>query len=211
MSWSDLVEKLIAEGVLKSPEVVKTFNRVDRKNFVPDDKKAQSDQDKPLFIGYGQTISQPTTVAFMMELLDVKPGQKVLDVGSGSGWTTAILAELVGKDGSVYGVEVIPQLKDFGQKNVEKLGYKNTKHFLANGTMGLANEAPFDRILTSATAPDVPEPLKDQLSEDKGKLVTPVGNITSEIYLVLREDKNTFKTKKYPGFSFVPLKGRKGY
>jgi len=211
MSWSDLVEKLVAEGVLKSPEVVKAFNKVDRKNFVPDQKKAQSDQDKPLVIGYGQTISQPTTVAFMIELLDIRPGQRVLDIGSGSGWTTAILAELVGDQGSVYSVEVIPQLKKFGQENVESLGYKNTHYFLANGSLGLPEQSPFDRILISATAPEVPEPLKDQLSEDSGKLVIPVGNITSDIFLVLRENRNTYKTKKYPGFSFVPLKGKRGY
>ncbi len=211
MAWSDLVEKLIASGVLKTPKVVKAFNKVDRKDFVPEEKKSSSDADKPLSIGYGQTISQPTTVAFMIELLDVEAGQKVLDVGSGSGWTTAILAEIVGEKGEVHSVEIIPQLVEFGKENVSNKGYKNTNFHQANGTIGLEGEAPFDRILASATAPEVPEELKDQLSEEKVRLVIPVGNITSEIHLVTKEDEKTYRTKKFPGFSFVPLKGKKGF
>jgi protein-L-isoaspartate(D-aspartate) O-methyltransferase len=211
MAWSDLVEKLIASGVLKTPKVVTAFNKVDRKDFVPEDKKSSSDADKPLPIGYGQTISQPTTVAFMIELLDVEAGQKVLDVGSGSGWTTAILAEIVGERGEVHSVEIIPQLVEFGKENVNNKGYNNTIFYLANGTIGLEKEAPFDRILASATAPEVPEELKDQLSEEKGRLVIPVGNITSEVHLIIKEDEKTYRTKKFPGFSFVPLKGKKGF
>lgn len=210
MSWQELVENLIANGILKTPEVVRAFSKLDRVNFIPPEKRGEASEDRPIFIGYGQTISQPTTVAFMMELLKIEPGQKILDVGSGSGWTTALLAELTGDQGQVYATEIVPQLKEFGQKNVTKAGFQNVKFYASNGSIGLADEAPFDRIICSASAPDIPRPLKNQLAEEGGRLVIPVGEITSSIFLIRRLRKKTFTTKEYPGFLFVPLVGKHG-
>jgi len=211
MTWSNLVEQLIANGVLKTPEVVRAFSKIDRTKFMQPENKARSNEDRPFSIGFGQTISQPSTVAFMIELLKLKPGQKVLDIGSGSGWATAIIAEIIGEKGQVYATEVIPQLKEFGEQNLAKQGYLNAEFQAANGSIGLSEQAPFDRILCSATAPEIPQQLKRQLAEDNGRLVIPIGEFTSEITLVKRIEANTFTQKKYPGFTFVPLKGKQGF
>jgi protein-L-isoaspartate(D-aspartate) O-methyltransferase len=210
MSWHNLVENLIANGTLKTPEVVRAFSKLDRARFLPPEKTAEANEDRPIFIGYGQTISQPSTVAFMMELLKIRPGQKILDIGFGSGWTTALLAELAGDRGQIYATEIVPQLKEFGQKNVLKAGFHNVKFSTSNGSIGLESEAPFDRILCSASAPTIPQPLKKQLAEEGGRLVIPVGEITSSVFLVRRLMKETFVKKEYPGFLFVPLIGKHG-
>ncbi len=209
MSWQDLVEKLIGSGTLKDPDIIRAFNRVNRKDFMKNESKGRADEDRPFSIGYGQTISQPTTVAFMIELLQPKGEMKVLDVGSGSGWTSALLAEIARSKGQVYATEVIPQLQEFGKKNARQAGYDEIKFYISNGSLGLEKQAPFDRILVSATAPEVPAPLKQQLKEG-GRLVIPVGDFTSSLYLIKRKDKDTFSQKEYPGFSFVPLKGEHG-
>ncbi|MGB9609289.1 MAG: protein-L-isoaspartate O-methyltransferase family protein, partial [Minisyncoccia bacterium] len=115
MDKNKLIDDLIKDGFLKSPRIIDAFRKVDRMNFVIDYVKNEAYRNSPLAIGFGQTISQPLTVAFMLELLDVQEGNKVLDVGSGSGWTTALLAELVGEKGKVYGIEIIPELYEFGK------------------------------------------------------------------------------------------------
>ena len=211
MTWVELIERLIGSGVLKTPEVVKAFNKLDRRDFVDDHQQTIADSDQPLPIGLGQTISQPTTVAFMIELLKVQPGQIVLDVGSGSGWTSAILAELVGNRGRVYAVERMAKLKKLGEENVKRLGYRNTQFITGDGSLGLPDQAPFDRILVSASVPQLPLSLKNQLSENHGRMVIPIGKFSSSINLVKRKDQNTFTQKEYPGFTFVPLIGREGF
>jgi len=204
-----LIDELIKDGFLKSPKLIEAFRKVDRYNFVISYLKNESYRNSPLAIGFGQTISQPLTVAFMLELLDVEEGQKVLDVGSGSGWTTALLAEMVGEKGKVYGIEIIPELYEFGKANVTKLGYIRKgiiEMICGNGYSGLKEFAPFDRILCSASVEEIPSAFKDQLKVG-GKMVLPIGN---NLCLVVKNDENGLEiVDEYPGFIFVPLVNRK--
>lgn len=163
--------------------------------------KSEADINAPLPIGYGQTISQPLTVAFMLELLEPREGDKILDVGSGSGWQEAMLAEIAGEKGKVYAVERIPELKTLGENNAKKYHFKNIEFILGDGSMGLEKESPFDKIIVAAMADEIPEELKRQL-KIKGRLVIPAGG---SIWLIVRDDKNKFTEQEFPGFVFVPL------
>src|SRR5690606_12766274 len=142
--------------------------------------------------------SQPTTVRMMLEWLDPKPGDRVLDVGSGSGWTTALLAHLVGPKGKVYAVERLPELVKFGRSNAKRVGITNAEFYEAGNVFGLPHHAPYDRILVSATADNLPPELLDQLKPE-GKLVIPVGDTVYEI----TRRKDGIETAEHPGFVFV--------
>ncbi len=197
-----LIENLIAEGYLRTPEIISAFYEIDRRDFVPEYLKSEAQVNAPLPIGYGQTISQPLTVAFMLELLQPKKGNKILDVGSGSGWQSSLLAYIVGEKGMVFAVERIPELSKFGRKNASKYGFKNLEFIVGDGSQGYEKKAPYDRIIVAASAADViPKKLKDQLKE-KGRLVIPVGN---SIWLVTKKGKDKYEEKEFPGFAFVPL------
>lgn len=178
------------------------FRAVARRNFLPAAKQEFADIDMPLAIGYGQTNSQPSTVRRMLEWLDVQPGQDVLDVGSGSGWTTALLAHLVGPAGRVYAVELIPELREFGEANCHTTGVTNAFFYAAEDVFGLPEKAPFDRILVSASTDTLPLELIDQLKPG-GKLVIP---IRSGITVITKLADGTLEVQAYPGFSFVPLR-----
>lgn len=171
--------------------------KVDRKDFVLKEYESEAYEDYPLPIGFGQTISQPSTVFFMLKLLNPKKGEKILDVGSGSGWTTALLAEAVGEKGKVFGIEKIPELVEFGKNNISKYNFNNVQILEAGKELGLSKEAPFDKILVSASAKEIPQELMDQL-KDKGIMVIPVGNDILKI-------QKKGKIEKYEGFVFVPL------
>ncbi|MEX1995186.1 MAG: protein-L-isoaspartate(D-aspartate) O-methyltransferase [Candidatus Saccharimonadales bacterium] len=188
------------EGLLMN-RVDEAFCKADRRNFVVPAYRDSAFVDAPLPIGQGQTISQPTTVRMMLDWLDVRPGQKILDVGSGSGWTTALLSYLVGPRGHVYAVERVPELVEFGQRNVERLGIKNASFHQAGDEFGLPDYTPYDRILVSAAANKVPQELKDQLKEG-GKMVIPVHN---DILEVTKQLDGKWDIKRHPGFVFVPL------
>jgi protein-L-isoaspartate(D-aspartate) O-methyltransferase len=157
--------------------------------------------DAPLPIGFGQTNSQPTTVAMMLDWLDVDPGQKVLDIGSGSGWTTALLAHLVGPKGKVIAVELVPELLEFGRDNAERAGVKNAEFHEADDGYGWPKSAPYERILVSAAARTLPPELIKQLAPG-GRMVIPIHN---SVWVVKKEDDETIDLVEHPGFAFVPL------
>ena|SRR3989344_1968525 len=177
------------------------FNRIKRGRFLPISMQPLAGLDRALPIGYDQTNSQPTTVRRMLGWLDVQPGQRVLDVGSGSGWTTALLAHIVGRQGHIYSVERIPELVQFGRNNCNKLKLKNVEFFEAGPEYGLPELAPFDRILVSASADEFPDELLDQLKIG-GKMVIP---IRDTIYEVTKLEGGKTKVTHHPGYVFVPL------
>ncbi len=163
--------------------------------------RPQADIDMPLPIGYGQTNSQPSTVRRMLEWLDARAGERILDVGSGSGWTTALLATLVGPTGSTYAVEKVPELVKFGRENCRRSSVHNATFFPAGVTYGLPEYAPYDRILVSAAARELPYDLLRQLKVG-GKIVMPINDTIVEITENKGDDMNIVE---HPGFAFVPL------
>lgn len=204
-----LIDELIETGYLRTPSIIKAFRKIKRKDFILPTDIGKENINTPLPIGYGQTISQPLTVAFMLELLQPKKGDKILDVGSGSGWTSALLGEIVGPRGRVYGVEIIPELKDFGEYNANKYNFVKkgiVNFFCADGNKGLPKQALFDKILVSAAAESVPRSLLNQLKVG-GEIVAPIGKQTEaqDIVLIKKKGKNKFQEKRYFGFMFVPL------
>ncbi len=200
-----LVDELISEKWLKTPEIIEAFKKIKREDFMPDNVKHLAGLNEAIPIGQGQTISQPLVVAFMIELLQPKRGEKILDIGSGSGWTSALLAELVGEKGRVFSLELLVELKEFGEKNVARYNFikKGIVRFIQkDGSKGLEKEAPFDKILCSASVQgEVPQAWKEQLKAG-GIIVTPAAS--SILYLV-KKAENDFTRKEYPGFVFVPL------
>ena len=204
----NFVDKLIKNGYLKSPEIIQAFRKINRSDFLPDKIRDQAEIDAPLSIGYGQTISQPSTVAFMLELLQPQKGDKILEVGAGSGWQTALLAEIVGGNGSVISIERIKELKKFAQDNCRKYNFIKSgiiKIFYGDGSIGMQDQAPFDKIIVAAAYPDIPPELMEQLKIN-GRLVMPVGEYGfQEIVLLKKKNNLKFEEEKYPGFIFVPL------
>lgn len=199
-----LIESLIKEKWLKTPKIITAFRKIKRVDFLPEELKDLAELNEALSIGYSQTISQPLTVAFMLELLGPEAGDKILDVGSGSGWTSALLGEIVGEKGKVIAIEVIPELKEFGEGNAAKYGFvkKGTVNFvLTDGSRGFEKEAPYDKILASAAASKLPEAWKKQLKIG-GRIVMP---IDSSILLFIKKSETEFEKKEYPGFVFVSL------
>lgn len=224
MSHTQLINELIQGGWLKTPRIIEAFKEIRREDFIPEDLKNLAYLNEALPIGYGQTISQPLVVAFMLEKLEPKEGEKVLDIGSGSGWTTALLAYIVSKEprtknqepnknqeprsndhkGKVIAIEVVPELVEFGKNNVAKYNYieKGIVQFVcADGTKGYPKEAPYDKILCSASAKTLPEAWKRQLKIG-GKIVTPIG---TSIWVFEKVKEDEFLSQEFPGFVFVPL------
>lgn len=201
---SRLVNNLIENGYLRSDDIISAFFNIHRVEFIPDDLASQSEANIPLPIGYGQTISQPLTVAFMMELLEPEKNQNILDVGSGSGWTTALLAYIVGEKGRVTAMEKIKELCEMGEKNVNKFGFVKkgiVEFYCESAEKGFEKNAPYDRILVSASVDEIPLAFKEQLAIG-GKMVIPVRN---SIWYIEKKGENNFGIEKFPGFAFVPF------
>lgn len=197
MNNLELIESLKMQDVLKSPDLIQAFETVDRIDFVPQELRDMAYDDRPLPIGSAQTISQPYTVAFMLELLQPNIKDRVLDIGSGSGWTTALLA-CTSKH--VDAVERIEELLRFSKQNLSKYTFTNISLHRAKQTLGLQGDN-FDKILVSCAANELPEELLRQLKPG-GTMVIPILN---SIVKVFKNSDSSLRIEKYPGFIFVPL------
>lgn len=197
-----LIQHLENSGVLVSLNIKKALKEVPRGEFVPEKFKDEAYGDYPLHIGEEQTISQPTTVIFMLELLEVKEGSKILETGAGSGWQTALLAELTGPKGHVYGFEILESVGEFGKRNLEKFDYQNVNYLIEDIEKAWNKFGSFDRIISGAAFESIPENLKQQLKIG-GRLVTPTQE--HDILLIVRKSESDFEEIIYPGFVFVPV------
>lgn len=207
----ELIKIMKEGGVLESERLEEAIRSMDRRYFVSNGLLESVYADYPLPIGHGQTISQPSTVVLMTQALDVKKGQKVLEVGAGSGWQAALLGYLVGSEGKVYTIEINQWLKEFAENNIEKMGQKNVRIIEGDGSKGYEKEAPYDRIMVTAAAREVPKPLKKQL-KTKGKMVIPLGGSFSQQVMALRKEKGRLRIlEKLGHFRFVKLKGEYGF
>ena len=196
----ELVDDMIFSNMLRSPHIIDAFRTVDRKYFVPAAFAEDTYIDAPLPIGNSQTISQPSTVAFMLERLAPEKGDTVLDIGSGSGWTTALLCHIVGEEGSVTGVERVDALVEQGRENLSKFNFNHCRIKQAGEKLGMPDEQ-FDRILVSASADEIPEELFLQLKIG-GTLDIPVEN---SIYKFTKISEEEIENEEFYGFVFVPL------
>lgn len=201
MLKSELLISLRKRGFSK--KILDVFEKVLRENFIPANLLSRAYEDTALPIGYGQTISQPYTIAMMLELLEIKKRQKILEVGSGSGYVLALLSELVGKEGEIFGIELVKELANNSKTKLRN--YKNIKVFNKNGADGLEEHAPFNRILLSAATEKIPEKIIAQLKEN-GILVAPIGSKQIQSLVAFQKIKNKLIIQKeIPGFVFVPF------
>jgi len=196
-----LIDHLITTGALHTTALIHAFKQCDRRLFVPDKLAEFAYADHALPIGEGQTISQPYTVAIMLELLQPQKGEHILDIGSGSGWTTALLTTIVGKEGFVEGVERVPFLIDYSRQKLQKAHITNCSIELADASSLGKPGCLYDRILVSASASKMPTELLSQLKRG-GVLVIPIEN---SIWRVTKQEDGTIDAYELPGFAFVPL------
>jgi len=200
-------ERMVAEQIaardVRDVRTLEAMRKVPRHLFVPPEMAGQAYDDHPLPIGHGQTISQPYIVAFMTEALGLKGGETVLEVGTGSGYQAAVLAQIAAR---VYTIEIVAPLADEARKRLKALGYANVEVRAGDGYLGWPEAAPFDAIMITAAAPRVPEPLEQQM-KDGGRLILPVGDEWQELVLVTRRGA-AYEEKRVLPVRFVPMTGK---
>ncbi|MBC7331141.1 MAG: protein-L-isoaspartate(D-aspartate) O-methyltransferase [Synergistetes bacterium] len=212
MEWDLLREKMVREQIeargIRDGRVLEAMRKVPRHLFVPESYISEAYDDHPVPIGEGQTISQPYIVALMTSLLDLKGDERVLEIGTGSGYQTAILAELAKE---VYSVERIASLAEKAEKRLKELGYRNVKIKVGDGSLGWEEHAPYDAIIVTAAAPKVPKPLVKQLKVG-GRLVIPIGDrFFQSLHRYIKRDEKTLDGRDFGGCVFVPLRGEEGW
>ncbi|HKO96463.1 MAG TPA: protein-L-isoaspartate(D-aspartate) O-methyltransferase [Pyrinomonadaceae bacterium] len=198
----NLIDQLKAEGI-NSSAVLDAMLKVPRHKFVPPAQRHQSYRNRPLSIGHEQTISQPFIVGYMTEAASIAPGEKVLEIGTGSGYQAAVLAELAKQ---VYSIEIIPELAEGARNVLRELGYKNVQVKTGNGYLGWPEHAPFDAIVVTAAPDEVPQALVDQLAV-KGKMVIPVGTAFQEMVIITKDETGVVERRTIP-VRFVPMVGK---
>jgi protein-L-isoaspartate(D-aspartate) O-methyltransferase len=196
-------EQLIPRGI-NDPRVLQAFRKVPRHKFAPEEYAQSAYEDYPLPIGEGQTISQPYMVALMTQSLQLSAKDSVLEIGTGSGYQAAILAELAKK---VYTVERVASLAKNAEQTLNNLGYRDIRIKVYNGTMGWSEHAPYDGIVVTAGSPSIPQPLVKQL-KNEARLVIPIGESFSQILTVVKKHKDKIETHEICGCVFVPLVGK---
>jgi protein-L-isoaspartate(D-aspartate) O-methyltransferase len=196
----NMVENQIIARGISDEKVIQAMSKAERHLFVPENLRSYAYDDEPLPIGDGQTISQPYIVAYMTEALELKGGERVLEIGTGSGYQTAVLAEIVKE---VCTVEIVESLSRRAQDLLHNLGYENIRFKIGDGTFGWKDYAPYDAVMVTAAPPAVPRSLQDQLI-NRGRMIIPVGAGFQELVLITRENKN-FRKKKLLPVRFVPL------
>jgi protein-L-isoaspartate(D-aspartate) O-methyltransferase len=202
-----MVEEQLAGQGIREGRVLDAFRKVPRHVFVPESEAAQAYENHPVAIGQGQTISQPYMVAVMTQALALQGGEKVLEIGSGSGYQTAILKEM---GGEVYTVERLPELSERARRNVENAGYFDVHYRTGDGTRGWPEEAPFDRVIVTAGAPSLPLSLVEQL-RDGGSMVIPVGGEEEQELLLVRREQGRVSRERICACVFVKLWGEEGW
>ena len=204
----EMVETQLIPRGIKNEKVLKAMLKIPRHLFVPENQREYAYEDGPLPIGHGQTISQPYMVAKMTELLEPDENKRVLEIGTGCGYQTAVLAEICKE---VYTIERIPELMEMAKENLKKLGYNNVYFKVGDGTLGWPEYAPYDGIIVTAGAPKIPESLKQQLSKDGGILVIPVGDRFTQSLMKVTRKGNYFDIENLFFCAFVPLIGEEGW
>ena len=215
-----LVDRLTKDGVLRSPEVIRAMRTVRRVKFLPENMQAYAAVDTPLPIGFGQTASAPHMVSIMNEALQLEVGNKVLEVGAGSGWHAATIAEIIAPSkapsserGHVHTVEIVQELAEVARRNIMKAGYGDRVTIThGDGSLGFPEKAPYDRVLVTAAAPDVPKPLVEQLKYN-GIMLIPVGDASlfQSLMRIVKTNGDRLKQENLGGVAFVPLTGRYGH
>ncbi len=207
-----LIETMRSKGNLTSHRVEEAIRSAPRHLFVPGKVKDKAYVDSPLSIGHGQTISQPSVVAKMTEFLDVEEGDRILEIGTGSGWQSAVLSHLVGGKGKVYTVEVFESLAEQARKNLKEAGAENVEVVVGDGSTGLEEYAPYDGIICTAVSPEVQDDWVDQLRVG-GRIVSPVsGTVLHDLVVVEKTSEGEAEVvEKERGYRFVKLKGEKGF
>jgi protein-L-isoaspartate(D-aspartate) O-methyltransferase len=207
----ELVRRLKDGGYVTSDRVLEAMEKVPRHEFLPEAMATLAYQDTPLPIGQGQTISAPHMVGMMLEALDLRPGMNVLEIGTGSGYHAALVAELVRPNGKVYTIERIESLGLRARATLEQIGYDDViEVIIADGTNGLPEHAPYDRIFVAAAGPEVPGPLKAQLA-DGGILMVPVGGRMVQDLVLVTRSGDKYAERSMGSVVFVPLIGEHGY